>query len=489
MTQYSKDSEIILSTTENRKSVAYGVETGSLRKLAPKLYTNNLDDKPEAIVKRNLWQIISLLVPNALVADRTAIELKPSSDGSIFIISERKRDIELPGVTIRTRKGHKPLPSDKPFLEGLYLSSFARSFLENMRISRPRKGEVSRTLSKEQLEEKLDAILRKSGDDELKKLRDEARKISKKLGLEKEQKRLDDLVGTLLGTKEVKLKSKAGIARKSGLPFDPKRLVLFEKLHHELRQTLPTTKITKKTYEALPFFEAYFSNFIEGTEFEVSEAEEICFEGKLPINRPADGHDILGTYRIVSNSKEIKKIPKNFNDFTELLLSRHGVLMKGRPDKNPGKFKTEGNRAGSTLFVAPELVEGTLKKGFEIFQSIEAPFNKAVFMMFLVAEVHPFADGNGRIARIMMNAELVSKDEQRIIIPTVYRNNYLSALKALSHNSVTEPLVRMLEFAQNYTSRIDWSSLKSAKDDLINTNAMIDPNEADLEGIRLKLPS
>jgi hypothetical protein len=36
MTQYSKYSEIILSTTENRKSVAYGFETGSLRKLAPK---------------------------------------------------------------------------------------------------------------------------------------------------------------------------------------------------------------------------------------------------------------------------------------------------------------------------------------------------------------------------------------------------------------------------------------------------------------------
>ncbi|MFN5351520.1 MAG: cell filamentation protein Fic, partial [Alphaproteobacteria bacterium] len=195
MPQYSKDSEIILSTTQNRKSVAYGVETGNLRKLAPKLYTNNLDDEPEVIVKRNLWQIISLLIPNALIADRTAIELKPSSDGSIFIISERKRDIALAGIKIRTRKGHKPLPSDKPFLEGLFLSSFARSFLENMRISRPRKAEVSRTLSKEQLEEKLDAILRKSGEDELKKLRDEARKISKKLNLEKEQKKLDNLIG------------------------------------------------------------------------------------------------------------------------------------------------------------------------------------------------------------------------------------------------------------------------------------------------------
>ena len=37
----------------------------------------------------------------------------------------------------------------------------------------------------------------------------------------------------------------------------------------------------------------------------------------------------------------------------------------------------------------------------------------------------------------MMNAELVSENENRIIVPTVFRNNYLVALKALSQNRVT----------------------------------------------------
>ena len=35
-------------------------------------------------------------------------------------------------------------------------------------------------------------------------------------------------------------------------------------------------------------------------------------------------------------------------------------------------------------------------------------------MMFLIAEVHPFADGNRRTARIMMNAELAAAGEERI---------------------------------------------------------------------------
>ena len=29
-------------------------------------------------------------------------------------------------------------------------------------------------------------------------------------------------------------------------------------------------------------------------------------------------------------------------------------------------------------------------------------------MMFMMSEVHPFDDGNGRLARLMMNTELVS---------------------------------------------------------------------------------
>src|SRR3546814_4792366 len=84
-------------------------------------------------------------------------------------------------------------------------------------------------------------------------------------------------------------------------------------------------------------------------------------------------------------------------------------------------------------------------------------------MMFLVSEVHPFTDGNGRTARIMMNAELVAGGEERIIIPTAYRTDYLGALKALSHNTATAPLLRMMDYAQRYTHAIDWRTLDAAR--------------------------
>ena len=114
--------------------------------------------------------------------------------------------------------------------------------------------------------------------------------------------------------------------------------------------------------------------------------------------------------------------------------------------------------------------------------------HRAVFMMFLVSEVHPFVDGNGRLARIMMNSELVAQGEQKIVIPTVFRNNYISALKALSQTGKSSPIIQVLDFAQKYTASIAWEIFDTARTELQSTNAFMDSNEAEDRGIRLILP-
>jgi hypothetical protein len=482
--------EVFLSTDKISYAVSRAAKAGKIRKIGPKLYTANLMDSPEQVIRRNFWHIAGMIFPGAVVVDRTAIENIPASDGSVFLSSASTREVELPGITLRSRKGQGPLKEDRPFIGGLFISSPARAYLENMAPSRARKG-VARRLSREEVEQRLDADIRIKGEDYIKALRDEVRRIAPKLRLEKAQAELDKIIGTLLGTRDAKIKSDIASARAAGQPFDPHRLDLFTALHEELMRT--DAPIRRDPNIAgmsinLPFFEAYFSNFIEGTEFEVSEAAEIVFEGRIPEQRPADAHDILGTYRVVSSKNEMSKLPETPEEFVSLMRARHVQVMEGRPDKAPGQFKTRANQAGATLFVEPSLVEGTLKRGFEIYQVINEPFNRAAFMMFLVAEVHPFADGNGRLARIMMNAELVAADECRIIIPTIYRNNYLAALRALSQNQAAEPMIRMLNFAQKYTMSIDFSTYETAKLELRQTNAFMDPGIADEEGFQLKLP-
>ncbi len=80
--------------------------------------------------------------------------------------------------------------------------------------------------------------------------------------------------------------------------------------------------------------------------------------------------------------------------------------------------------------------------------------------MFLISEVQRMLDGNGRIARVMMNAELVAKSLSTIIIPTVYGEDYMGALKKLTKQRDGGAYIRMLlrawEFSKNiYDDNLD----------------------------------
>jgi len=74
------------------------------------------------------------------------------------------------------------------------------------------------------------------------------------------------------------------------------------------------------------------------------------------------------------------------------------------------------------------------------------------------------------------------------MIPTVYRNNYLAALKGATQSAHFAALIATLRFAQRYTARIDFGSRLVAERDLARTNALLDAVEAEDNGIRLVLP-
>lgn len=48
----------------------------------------------------------------------------------------------------------------------------------------------------------------------------------------------------------------------------------------------------------------------------------------------------------------------------------------------------------------------------------------------------------------MMNAELTAANELRIIIPTVYRDDYVTVLKPFSQSRRINPVIRMFERTQ-----------------------------------------
>lgn len=465
---------------EDAKWASRAAARGAIRRLVRGLYTTNLDEPVEQLVRRRWADVAALYFPGAVIVDRSAMLAAPTTDGLLFLDSgplpARPRTVELPGLSLRPRSGPGPVDGDMPYMK-LWMSSPARALLDNMRPSRARSG-TPRTLRRAELETRLDRTASVRGDAALNELRDAAREIAPALGMEREFEELDGLVGTLLGTRDAELTTPIAKARRAGLGYDASRLARFELLRAELAQQEFAARPEPSDPERLfAFFEAYFSNWIEGTEFEVEEAAEIVFEGKMPPQRPADAHDIRGTFATITDSRLRSAVPSNADELEAIVQQMHSGVMGGRPEVGPGEYKQEGNRAGMTSFVHPDLVRGTLREGFSHYATLRPGMPRAIYAMFLVAEVHPFADGNGRVARALMNAELTAAGLCRVMIPLPFRDEYLDALRALSRNDHPRPLWRTIGRAQRWAWSMSWTGRERVLESMERTNALVDPRE------------
>ncbi len=487
-------SDIFFANQDTTVSIRRSVIAQKLFPVVRGIYSHRPIKPEDAIefIQNNTWKIVAHYFPEALLCDRTAFELRRSPKNCLFVIHSRFRPLILPGLAVFPRKGIAPQEDDGFFAEGLRVCSQDRALLENMRPSRETDIKDRNTLSPSEMEEWIDKILRlPDGETTINRLRDFARDKSIKLSMPQEFKKIDKIIGAMLGTRKARLISPIDISRSKGEGFDQDRLTLFEILTDHLHNLSPSLRSERPAAEQafLPFFESYFSNTIEGSQLTVEEAFKVVSSGEILAQRPKDSHDILGTFQIVSDPREMALTPKNFPEFEQLLCKRHFTLLQASPTLSPGEYKTQENQAGNTLFVTSNLVRGTLKKGFEFYQTLPDGFKKATFMMFLVSEVHPFTDGNGRIARIMMNAELVAEKQQRIMIVNVNRPEYISGLQALSNNKRPTGIVQVLDFAQRFACQIDFSNFSQANALLERCNAFVESSKAVEYAIKLTLPS
>lgn len=476
--------EVVFSSSDPKYSrqISRLEKAGKLKKIAPRVFTPNLTDQPEVIIKRNLFTILGHLYPGAILSHRSALEFQPTPAGYVFLTYSYTRKISLPGITLRIMEGHGPIEGDNILSGELYVSQLERALLENLEVSR-KQGPESKTIPLVKVEERLEMVVRVQGEAGLNTLRDKARVIAEKLGLQTEFKKLDKCISAILRTQPSKiLTSPLAMARAFGHPYDPARITLFEKLFIALKQQefryLPEKNTSAASFRNFAFFEAYFSNYIEGTEFELTDALHIIETGTPMPSRDEDSHDILGTYKIVSKRDEMKQVPSVADQLLDMLLYRHQVLLSARTAKHPGQFKDRNNRAGNTHFVDYTLVRGTLIKGFEYYNALSHPFARAAYIMFLISEVHPFLDGNGRIARIMMNAELVCQGQAKIIIPTVYRDDYLGALRRLSRQEDPAAYIRMLERAHTFSDTLTGDDIGIMQKQLEDANAFEEHGQA-----------
>ena len=452
--------------------------SGELVPIAQGIYLAEKAKKGQAaIVRRNWHLILAALAPSAVISHRSALAGGITGDDMVVLShpSRYNKKFELPGLTAYIVKGPSNLPGDMPLGSGgLYFASRQRHLLENLSRSR---GSHPRAAGQEAVEQTLVKVLNASGEAELNRIRDAARDLAKRLEMEAEFKKLDGIIGALLTTHaNGKLRTKEGKLVARGIPVDAERLRRFEILASRLRSEIlprrPAVASEEPARSNFAFLESYFSNYVEGTQFAIEEARQIALEGRIVEKRPKDSHDVLGVFLLALKSPWRETVPPLGADFPKELATRHAIMMEKRPEASPGEFKLEPNRAGGTWFVEPGLVRGTLTEGSELARSVPEGIARAIYLGFLISEVHPFSDGNGRISRLVMNAELSRTSEARIIIPTLFHEEYVDCQRQLSRQNDPEGYIRALTLVQAWTLALDYSDTDRLIESVKKANAL-----------------
>ncbi|MEJ6021967.1 Fic family protein [Ramlibacter sp. PS4R-6] len=460
------------------RDVQRRVARGELKRVARGIASPLAEDQWPSLLRRHKLRVAAALFPNAVVTFKSAFD-GGVSDPLVLAYTHSRR-VELPGLNIVSFTAAGPAPGDQRWGKtDLFWASQARVFLDNLS-----RNESHRNAPLAEVEQRLAEICDVAGEDRLKRLRKEAEAIAPQISRERELASLSGKIGAILGTREATALKTGAVAA----ALDEERLHRFDQLIRALKtHTLPVVKDPARAGDALAnfgFLESYFSNFIEGTEFEIEEAADIALHGKIVEKRPKDSHDILGVFRqIVAPAWRLQTMLTT-PAVVQQLCERHKDMMSARPEVSPGEIKVLPNRAGNTTFVAPRLVRATLAAGAARLHELEPGLPRALYAMFVVSEVHPFNDGNGRLARLVMNAELSAAEQCRIIVPTLYRETYLDNLKALTREGQTDGYIKAMCDIQRWSSEFDYDEVQALIEQVKRTNAL----ERSLTDFRLLFP-
>jgi Fic/DOC family len=94
---------------------------------------------------------------------------------------------------------------------------------------------------------------------------------------------------------------------------------------------------------------------------------------------------------------------------------------------------------------------------FDLLEQETEPSVRAVLGHWMFGYIHPYPDGNGRMARFLMNAMLASGGYPWTVIRVEDRTPYLQALESASVGEDIAP------FAKFIAARVDWSTSEAVK--------------------------
>lgn len=210
-------------------------------------------------------------------------------------------------------------------------------------------------------------------------------------------------------------------------------------------------ELTKNLEEWLKIELTYTSNAIEGNTLTRRETALVIEKGltigkkTLKEHLEATNHGKALDYIMALAHKPIKKFSE------EDLLKIHEMILHAIDDDNAGKYRKIPVRiAGSPVVLAnPQKVYPLMDDFLQWLRSAKDlhPVELASLAHYKLVTIHPFVDGNGRTARLLMNLILIMKGYPPAIIRKEERLEYISALEQAQLGGSILPYYQMIHDA------------------------------------------
>jgi len=211
---------------------------------------------------------------------------------------------------------------------------------------------------------------------------------------------------------------------------------------------LPANTV-KSLHEQFVLEWTYNSNAIEGNTLTLKETK-VVLEG-ITIG----GKSMREHFEAINHKEAIdyvEAIVSHKESLTEHMInSIHQLILKGIDSDNAGVFRKENVLISGADHTPPDHVlvaEKMAQLLTEYHQFDGHPLERAARLHSDFVKVHPFVDGNGRTARLLMNLDLMKAGLQPVIIKAASRLNYYEALDKAHTTGQIDDFLRLVVQAE-----------------------------------------
>ena len=178
----------------------------------------------------------------------------------------------------------------------------------------------------------------------------------------------------------------------------------------------------------------YASNALEGNSLSLTETKVLLEDGITPNGKPfresceAAGHAAAYDFMLTLTEAE------PFSITEETVRKLHFLFYNKIDSEAAGQYRKHPVLITGTEYVppvpeqVPELMREFIAELGEKSKTLH-PVRLAAFAHRRLADIHPFTDGNGRTARLLMNLILVHDGYCIVSIPPALRMGYIGALR------------------------------------------------------------